>query len=137
MRPLEWFVIMSFVPIVLTPLIRSSWRRRWLFAAALLPVLACALHVTIEGWRSQMAPLYFLAVLVFAVALPSSLGRGWAASPRRAVLASVGIAAIVIGAGMFAGWLLPVVSLPPPTGPYHVGVIDRELVDATRDRRLM
>src|SRR4051794_32709414 len=108
MRPLEWFVIISFVPIVLTPLIRSSWRRRWLFAAALLPVLVCALHVIVEGWRSQMAPLYFLAVLVFAIALPTSLGRGWAA-PRRPVLASVAIAAIVIGAGVFAGWLLPVV----------------------------
>ena len=137
MRPLEWFVIISFVPIVLTPLIRSAWRRRWLLVATLLPALACALHVIIEGWRTQMAPLYLLAVLVFAIGLPIAIGRGRVVSPWRAVMASMAIAAIVVGAGVFAGWLLPVVSLPEPTGPYHVGIVDRELVDTGRDRRLM
>src|SRR3954452_12602458 len=122
MRPLEWFVIISFIPIVLTPLIRSSWRCRWLFVATLLPVLACALQVIVGGWRAQTAPLYLLAVVVFAIGLPTALGRGPAASPRSAVLASVAIAVIVIGTGVIAGWLLPVVSLPAPTGPYHVDI---------------
>ncbi len=38
---------------------------------------------------------------------------------------------------MLAGWLLPVVTLPEPTGPYAVGIVDRELVDQARGRRLM
>jgi dienelactone hydrolase len=137
MRPLEWLVIISFVPIIVTPLVRSSWRRGWLLVATVLPVLACALHILVEGWRSQMAPLYLLAVLVVAIGLRAAPGGGSATSPRVAVLASAAIAVIVIGADVLAGWLLPVVSLPAPTGPYHVGVVDRELVDATRGRRLM
>jgi predicted dienelactone hydrolase len=36
-----------------------------------------------------------------------------------------------------AGWILPVITLPEPTGPYRVGILDRELIDHARARRLM
>jgi predicted dienelactone hydrolase len=52
------------------------------------------------------------------------------------LLSSVGALLLVLS-GILAGWLVPVIKLPDPTGPYHVGVVDRELVDKTRGRRLM
>jgi hypothetical protein len=89
-----------------------------------------------EGWRTQMAPLYILAVVVVASRLPAMLGR--AAAPGWCnVLASVAIASLALSGGVLAGWLLPVVSLPAPTGPHAVGLVDRELFDVTRGRRLM
>lgn len=137
MRPFEWLFLFSFVPILLLPLVPQAWRRRWLFVAAPLPLLASLPHLIVEGWRTQMAPLYVLAVLALVAWLPALLGRGETVSRRRAVLASLIIAPIVILGGVLAGWLLPVVTLPAPTGPYAVGIVDRELTDEARGRRLM
>jgi predicted dienelactone hydrolase len=136
MRSLEWVVLLSFVPIVLLPFVPQMWRR-WLSIAAPLPALACVVQVFVEGWRIQMAPLYVLAALVLAARLPALLGRVGTVSRARDVLASGATALIVVLGGVLAGWLLPVFTLPAPTGPYRVGIVDRELVDEARGRRLM
>lgn len=137
MRPLEWLVFLSFVPILLLPFIPQPWRRRWLLVAAPIPVVATALQGVIEGWRTQMALLYILAVFVLASSIPVLMGRASTARRRRDVLVSVAMAFLVALGGLFAGWVLPVITLPQPTGPYHVGIVDRELVDKARGRRLM
>lgn len=137
MRPLEWLFFLSFVPILLLPLIPHAWRRRWLLAAAPLPALASAPHLAAEGWRTQMVPLYILAALVLAGRLPALLGRAGTVRRGRGVLASAATALMLVPCGVLAGWLLPVVALPEPTGPYRVGIVDRELVDEARGRRLM
>lgn len=134
MRPFEWIVFFSFLPVLILPFVPGRWQRRWLAVAALLPVMACLVHLIAEGWRAQMAILYVVAILVFALRL---LARERAVSRGRAVLASVLTVLIVVFGGVFAGWLLPVVTLPEPTGPYRVGIVDRELRDESRDRRLM
>jgi len=137
MRPLEWLFLLSFVPILLLPFIPQPWRRYWLLAAAPLPMLASVPHLAAEGWRTQMAPLYVLAVLVLAIRLPALLGREGTMRRGRGVLTSVVTALILVFSGVLAGWLLPVITLPEPTGSYRVGVVDRELVDQVRGRRLM
>jgi predicted dienelactone hydrolase len=137
LRPFEWLFLVSFIPALLLPFIPQPWRRRWLLAAAPLPALASAPHLAAEGWRTQMAPLYILAALVLASRLPALLGREGTVRRGRAMLASVATALILVLGGVLAGWLLPVVTLPEPTGSYQVGIVDRELVDEVRGRRLM
>jgi predicted dienelactone hydrolase len=131
MRPFEWLLFLSFIP---TPLLVYTWRRpsRWHRAAAFLPLLSGIVHLAIEGWRFQMIPLYALALLLMTTALsrrtaPPRLNR-WFYSIYTFIF---------LGGGLVAGWLLPVLTLPDPTGPYAVGIIDREIVDPARGRRLM
>lgn len=137
MRPLEWLVCLSFVLMLLLPYIPPTQRRHWLLVAAPLPILATMIHLLVEGWRTQMVPLYVLATLVLMVRLPILLGRKAAVPRRRDMLMSSATALAVVLGGLFAGWLLPVITLPQPTGPYPVGIVDRELVDVARGRRLM
>src|SRR4029079_2854528 len=55
----------------------------------------------------------------------------------RGLLVSILSALIIIASGVFAAWLLPVIELPKPTGPYSVGTVDRQLIDEARGRKLM
>ncbi|MBC7811471.1 MAG: hypothetical protein H7175_10000, partial [Burkholderiales bacterium] len=137
MRPLEWFFSLSFIPILLIPFIPQTWRRRGLIAAALVLVLAGGVHLIFEGWRIQMIPLYFLAALVLLSRLPALLGRDGRVRRKRGMLTSIVNTMLLMLGVLLAGWLLPVVKLPEPTGPYPVGIVDRELVDEARGRRLM
>ncbi|NOT04089.1 MAG: hypothetical protein HOP27_05775 [Anaerolineales bacterium] len=136
MRVFEWLFLLVFTPILLIPFIPHTWRRRWLIVSALLPILMGGIHLIAEGWRIQMAPLYMLAVLALAGRLPELLGRE-GVRRGRGILVSGVTALFLIFSGLLAGWLLPVVTLPDPTGPYQVGIVDRELVDEARGRRLM
>src|ERR1051326_3249045 len=137
MRPLEWFFLFSFLPILLTPFLPQTWRRRWLVVAVPLPTLMGGLHVIVEGWRIEIVPLYLFAVGVLVSRLPVLLGRESPVRRRRGVLMSSVGALLLVLSGVLAGWLVPVIELPSPTGPYHVGVVDRELMDQARGRRLM
>lgn len=136
MRPLEWLLLVSFIPVLVLPFVPQTWRRAWLFTAALL-LLVGILQMIVEGWRVQMVPLYLLALLILAFRLPTLLGREGNIRRRRGILASALAALIIVGTGVVAGWALPVPTLPQPTGPYAVGVVDREVMDAARQRRLM
>jgi predicted dienelactone hydrolase len=137
LRPFEWLFLLSFVPAVLLPFIPQPWRRRWLLGSAPLPALASVPHLAAESWRTQMILLYILAALVLVSRLPVLLGREGTVRRGRGVLASVVTALILVLGGVLAGWLLPVVTLPEPSGSYQVGIVDRELVDEVRGRRLM
>ena len=128
---------LSFIPILLIPFIPQTWRRRGLITSALLLLLVGGVHLIAEGWRIQMIPLYFLAALVLLSRLPGLLGREGRVRRRRGLLASIVNAMLLMLGVLLAGWLLPVVTLPEPTGPYQVGIVDRELVDEARGRRLM
>lgn len=75
MRLFEWFVCLSFVPTLVLPFIAQWWRQRGLLSATLLPVLAIMLHLAIEGWRTQMIPVYILGALVVAGRLRALLNR--------------------------------------------------------------
>lgn len=135
MRPLEWLCgVAVLLVLIALRFPQLTYRRRLWLIAALLPPLICTLHLVVEGWRTQMLPLYVLVVVV----------TGWCArqarwtagrSPGKVVRGL--LATWVIGALLLPGWVLPMFTLPSPTGPYPVGVVDRELLDAGRGRRLM
>jgi predicted dienelactone hydrolase len=112
-----------------------TWRTCWLLSSS-IPAFVALLQIALEGWRWQLVPLYLLAAVLPALAL---LGRKRNHPPARWLRWGGGIAmaGIMLGSAFLAGWLLPVSTLLAPTGPYDVGVIDRELVDRARDRRLM
>ena len=137
MRAGEWLFCLSFVPALLLPLIVQTWRRQGLIVTTLLPLVVGGIHLLAEGWRIQMLPLYMLAVLVLVCRLPVLVGREDRLRRGRGILLSSVTALLLVLGGILAGWLLPVVTLPTPTGPYAVGIVDRELVDAARGRRLM
>lgn len=137
MRLLEWLLLFAFVPVVLLPLVPQSWRPRWLLVAAPLPLLATLLQIVLEGWRAQMIPLYLLAGVTLLFWLPVMLRRRSDISRLRLVLSTLVVVVGMVGGGVLAAWLLPVFTLPAPTGPYAVGIVDREIVDSARDRRLM
>lgn len=137
MRVLEWLLLLSFIPALATPFVSSGWRRRWLIVSASLPTLIGVLHLLVEGWRIQMTPAYGLALLVLISRLPALWGREGVQRRGRGIAVSVAAGFLLIGCAVLAGWLLPVIDLPEPTGPYSVGIIDRELIDTERGRRLM
>src|SRR6266704_2721908 len=103
MRPLEWLFLFSFIPILLTPFVPQTWRRRWLIVAAPLPTLAGGLHVIAEGWRIQIAPLYILAAIVLVSRLPALLGREGTVRRRRGMLMSSMGALLLVLSGVLAG----------------------------------
>jgi hypothetical protein len=131
MRLLEWLFFLSFLPAPLSLFPPFSKQKASRYITAQLPLFTGLLHVILEGWRIQMLPLYFLAVL-FSLALLKRRDR----SPRNLGLLIGGVLLYISG-GLLSAWVLPVVTLPAPTGPYRVGVVDRELTDEERERRLM
>lgn len=137
MRSLEWAFLLSFIPILLTPLISQQWRHRWIVVSALLPIVIGIGHLATEGWRVQLLPAYFIAVGIFVSRMAELQRHKTVVQPKRGVLLNSLIALTLVLCGVLAGWVLPIAALPEPTGPYSVGIIDRELVDEERGRRLM
>ncbi len=128
MRVLEWVCCLAFFPSLVLPFMPQRLQQRWLRAA--LPLIGSLMQIVFEGWRIQMLPMYLLASLLLL------LHRFIRSDRQRRILSGVNALCLSISI-ILASWLLPVPTLPAPTGPYAVGVIDRELVDSTRERRLM
>ena len=124
---------------------KASSMRRWLRAepvllmGLLLPFLA---HLVIERHRFVMIPAYAITVILTCVLLTRWFRRArrTADAPRRRwpalrVLGRItammaGILALAVSSA--AGFLLPVFTLPTPTGPYAVGYTEEHLTDSSR-----
>lgn len=137
MRVFEMLFMFSLVPLLVISFLPSSWQRRWASLWVLLLALMGGIHLLAEGWRVQMIPLYGLALLVSMYRLAVLFGCAGTGSRRRDVLITGAMALFLTLSGVLAGWLLPVVRFPLPTGPYPVGIVDREIVDEARARRMM
>lgn len=137
MRTLEGLLLLSFVPSMLMPVLPLRWRRYIAVPAAILPTLVGAVHIIVEGWRIQLVPVYVLALLVLAARGTALLRNDTTLRGGRGMIIAFLSLAVVVSTGILAGYLLPVVQMPEPTGPYAVGIVDRELVDGDRGRRLM
>ncbi len=133
MRPLEWLFFLSFLPAFFSSFFSLFRGQRPRYVTALLPMSTGLLHILVEGWRTQMFLFYLLAVL-FSLAL---LRERVSSARKPRLLVGGSVALLYITGGLLAAWVLPVVTLPAPTGPYLVGVVDRELKDDERERRLM
>lgn len=130
MRPLEGLVLLAFVPLLAQPLLAERWRQgRTAWIVGLLPALFSLLHALLEGWRTQMIPLYLLALAALAVQVSATRQR-----PRKRMFILFGV--LLAACALLPAWVLPVFHLPRPTGPYLVGVTER-VVKTEPGRRLM
>ncbi|MFD1907432.1 hypothetical protein ACFSQ7_31035 [Paenibacillus rhizoplanae] len=103
-------------------------------------ITALGLHGVIENYRIQMAPAYaaalgLLIILSFRLLKQDSRDR-----PKRSTKLWKSLLLIVIlllaGVSVYASRLLPMFTLPEPTGHYAIGTIARELTDENRDETL-
>lgn len=122
MRPIE-----IFLPILLA--LYLIWQPPRSLIARLIPIAALDLtmfHLVLEGYRWQMIPVYVLTVFLTVHALairPESTGL-------RAIVSYSSL--ILLGISTALPILLPVPSIPSPSGPYSVGTRIYELTDAAR-----
>jgi predicted dienelactone hydrolase len=130
MRPLE----------ILTPIILAIYLL-WLVtgrkrppAIGIMPAFAVAViavHANIEGTRWQMYPLYACAVVIFFISIPEFMkARPEDGATRRPLRVLVGLSLLAISTALPI--VLPVPSIPVPSGPYQVGTTIYELTDDSR-----
>jgi predicted dienelactone hydrolase len=101
----------------------------------LLPVLALVLtlfHLALEKYRWEMLGIYTLILLFSSLSLAQILRRP--ANPALINSSRWGPAFSLLALAMAVAlpYLMPVPSLPEPTGPYQVGTRTFYLVDASR-----
>jgi platelet-activating factor acetylhydrolase isoform II len=130
MRPLE----------ILTPVILAIYLlwpitgRKRPPAVGILPAFALAViaaHANIEGMRWQMYPLYAFTAVAFLISIPEFMNarRGDTQTVRQLhILSSL----VLLAASTALPILLPVPSIPVPSGPYQVGTRIYELTDTSR-----
>jgi dienelactone hydrolase len=122
MRPLE-----IIIPLLLA--VYLLWLRPRPFWIRMLPALALIValfHLVLEGYRWQMIPLYALTLLLTILVLPRIRSTG-----NVKPIASI-LGLILLGVASALPLLLPVPSIPAPSGPYQVGTRIFELIDFSR-----
>src|SRR5687767_13532683 len=132
MRPLE----------ILTPIILAIYilwpitGRKRPPAVGILPAFALvviATHANIEGLRWQMYPLYAFAVVTLLISIPEFMkSRQEDGVPRRPLRAPLRASLGLLAVSTALPILLPVPSIPAPSGPYPVGTTIYELTDDSR-----
>jgi predicted dienelactone hydrolase len=118
MRPLEFVIPLLLAIYLLVPPPRP-FIIRILPAGALLLTL---IHFVIEGYRWQMLPVYALTLILTAIAFFLVDGK-----PLASYL-TLGLLAVSTAIPI----LLPVPTIPTPSGPYRVGTRIYELTDSSR-----
>jgi len=131
MRPFEIIVLSLAALCFIRPLVPRRWRTLDFLPAAALA--ATLLQLLVEGYRWQMIPLYLLSAGLFVFSLPGLIRHrppkrrlGW----KFGVQVALGL--LLIGLAAVLPLVLPVPSLPEPTGPYHIGTITLDLTDNSR-----
>ncbi len=126
MRLWEWLLTGMCVLAVLWPVLEGRRLRRGLMAAALLTILAT--QYLMEGFRWQLWGLYGVNLgMVLGDVLARERQLLSYQRIRRAALGLVGMFLVVAPV-----WALPIVELPPPTGPYQVATTSLELASTDR-----
>lgn len=122
MRPLE-----ILIPLLLTTYL--IWKHPRPRAIRLIPavsLLVTLIHFAVEGYRWQMIPIYVLTSILGLSALAKLRSAGdW--KPVASLLL-LGLVAVSTALPV----LLPVPSIPIPSGPYRVGTTIYELTDSSR-----
>ncbi|WP_298542262.1 hypothetical protein [uncultured Aquimarina sp.] len=117
MRALEIILLffVTILPFVKRQSIKKIPKKYWILSICLLMIL----HFSVEGWRWQMTPAYLLMVILIWRMYVIDINKPYKLTFRRG-LGYLGLIMLLI-----VGWilpiLLPVFSLPEPTGAYKVG----------------
>ena len=128
MRPIEALILLAILFSLLAYLFPINRRPRWISLLPALAALLVVIHLVVEGYRWQMVPAYALAAAIVFVGMIGGIRQaakpqGEALSRRRRILALIGVAfgLLVLAIAAVLPAILPVFSLPEPTGPYAVG----------------
>lgn len=119
MRPLEFCVPLFLAAYLLLPQPRQFIVRVLAVGALLLTLI----HFVIEGYRWQMIPVYLLTIVLVL----TSMHKSWDIKPLASYLTL-----ILLAISTALPILLPVPSIPAPSGPYQVGTRIYELTDTSR-----
>src|SRR5277367_2162094 len=114
MRPFEILSCILAASAIFVLLILPA-ARRFLVSFWVLLAVALALHAGIEGAHWQLIPLYLssLVILVFIL-----ICKRW---PRWASITTGAVCLLLLVASLVLSWLMPMFSLPRPSGPFAVG----------------
>jgi predicted dienelactone hydrolase len=126
MRPLELTVSIILLAYIVCLLSSARDDSPFLSILPLLAVAALLCQLSVEGYRWQMWPTYFLT---FALVAYQLLGRPWLGT----TFYYAGICALILDfAAIFFCVSLPIFEIPAPTGPYRVGTITKYFSDDER-----
>lgn len=119
MRPLEFGI-----PILLTIYLLVPQPRPYIVRALPAGALVLTLiHFAIEGYRWQMIPVYILTLVVTLISL-NKLGD------MKSIVSYLILLLLAVSTALPI--LLPVPTIPAPSGPYQVGTRIYELTDSSR-----
>lgn len=129
MQPFEGLFLLvltiAVVGIVIGP--KNAWLRYSTMTGVVLAV--ASIGFAVEGWRWQLLPAYFaLALVLLGLSKRSESKLVWR------LLGAVPLA-LLVGCATVLGALMPIVSMPAPTGPYSVGTFDFSITDLSRVER--
>ncbi|MFU1795200.1 prolyl oligopeptidase family serine peptidase [Paenibacillus azoreducens] len=101
-------------------------------------VLALLLHGIIEHFRIQMVPAYAVSLALIIVLIRRLVKPGGIIKPRSLLKKSLLSIVVLVFAGVSVGLsiLLPVFTMPEPTGSYAIGTVSRHLTDESRQETL-
>ncbi|MEK3877080.1 alpha/beta hydrolase family protein [Paenibacillus sp. FSL M7-0420] len=139
MRIFEMIVIVAVLAVT-AGVMWTKKSRRLDILMLLAVMIALVLHGTLENHRIQMAPAYaavlgLLTILGFRLVKRQRLDQ----RKRYAKLWKSLLLILVLllsGVSVYASRLLPMFTLPEPTGSYAIGTIARELTDEKREETL-
>ena len=135
MRIFEILILLSLLLGLSGFFYQAAKRPRWLRIQPLLATVFVTIHALIEGMRWQLIPSYVLTAILCLVYLKgiaslvnSTHSRGHLRLIR--IGAGIGIFLTLLSAALAV--VLPVFTLPKPTGPYRVGTTNFYWTDPAR-----
>ncbi|OBZ15712.1 lipase [Bacillus sp. FJAT-27264] len=137
MRLLE-VVVVLVVLAVTSGMLFGKRERRWNTAMLLSLGLIVLLHAIIDKVRLQMVPAYAVALVLIIVLLVRQIkpiGQARIRSWWSKSLLSVLVLALS-GVAVYLSVLLPVFTMPEPSGKYAIGTVSRQLTDESRTETL-
>ncbi len=133
MRPIEILVILANAVgfLVLTVPALTAARGTSYLAFLALPMIG--VQIFVEGQRWQMIPAYILSALIFLIGIVQTIKPAGGRIEEKWIMIPViviGILALVFSTAL--PLVLPVFSLPEPSGPYAIGTLLYHWVDRSR-----
>jgi predicted dienelactone hydrolase len=133
MRTLEIIIPCTLLIYLLWPLITGQKRTRAANALPLFALLFTGLHLVFEKYRWQMIPIYALVVICSITGI-LGLVRPAEGKFKRLSWKNAGLVAslLVLIVATALPVLLPIPTVPNPSGPYKIGTTTMVLTDSSR-----
>jgi predicted dienelactone hydrolase len=130
MRPLE-IVLLVLIFVSLVEPVLLFRKPRWLAFLPAVTIVVAILQIIVEGYRWQMIPAYILAGIIFLLTF-KRITHPESRMTRLMIVGTV-IGVIVLILIALPPALFPVPVLSKPTGPYPIGTVSYDWIDASRN----